>query len=162
MSQPRARSSDRTASDSIPSATTVTPSWWARSTVVRTIVRKLALLTIGRTRDRSSLSSSIGQPPRLSSEAYPVPKSSRDTRTPDSASSAKNLALADAVPVSSLTSSVSIRPGTCAWLSSWATAAGKSGSVTQLGTDVDRDRDGPSGRDPGAVLRQRLLQHQPG
>jgi hypothetical protein len=54
--------------------------------VVRTIVRKLALLAIGLTRDMSSFSSSIGQPPRLSSEAKPVPKSSRATRTPISAS----------------------------------------------------------------------------
>jgi hypothetical protein len=59
-SQPRACSSERTASDSTPSATTFTPSWWARSTVVRTMVRKLTLLAIGRTSDMSSLSSLTG------------------------------------------------------------------------------------------------------
>ena len=54
--------------------------------VVLTMVRKLGLLAIGLTREMSSLSSSMGQPPRLSSEAKPVPKSSRAVRTPNSAS----------------------------------------------------------------------------
>jgi hypothetical protein len=54
--------------------------------VVRTIIRKLAMVAMGLTRDMSSLSSSMGQPPRLSSEAKPAPKSSRATRTPASAS----------------------------------------------------------------------------
>ncbi len=82
MSHPVTRSSELTASDSTPSATTLTPSLWARSTVVRTIVAKFALLTIGRTMDSSSLSSLMGQPPRLSSEAKPAPKSSSEIRTP--------------------------------------------------------------------------------
>ena len=75
----------------------------------------------------------MGQPPRLSSEAKPVPKSSRETRTPDSASCAKNVVLAAVVPVSSLTSSASICPGTCSSRSSRATVAGKPGLATQAG-----------------------------
>jgi hypothetical protein len=100
--------------------------------VVRTIVRKLAFVTIGRTMDRSSLSSLMGQPPRLSMEAKPEPKSSRAICTPNSASWAKNLVLAAVVPVSSLTSSASIWPGTCSSRRSSATAVGKSGPGRQL------------------------------
>ncbi len=101
--------------------------------MVRTMVRKLDRLAIGRTRDMSSLSSSTGQPPRLSSEAKPVPKSSRAIRTPASASWAKKLGLTTAVPVCSLTSRASIGPGTCSRRRSSVTTAGKPGSVTQSG-----------------------------
>ena len=100
---------------------------------MRTIERKVLLLTIGRTIELSSLSSSIGQPPRLSREAKPVPKSSRENWIPVSASCAKNRALMALVPVSSLTSSAIIWPGTCSSSRSRETAAGKSGSATHPG-----------------------------
>jgi len=93
----------------------------------------VGLLAIGRTSDMSSLSSSTGQPPRLSSEANPVPKSSRATRTPSSASWAKKLVVAAAVPVCSLTSSASIRPATRSPCRDSAIRAGNPGSVTQPG-----------------------------
>src|SRR5580692_10748665 len=133
MSHPRASSSDLMAADSTPSPTTLTPSSCARLIVVRTIERKLLLLTIGRTIELSSLSSLIGQSPRLSREAKPVPKSSRENWIPDSASCAKNRALTALVPVSSLTSSAIIWPGTCSSPRSRETAAGKSGSATHPG-----------------------------
>ena len=154
MSHPRACSSDWTASDSTPSATTLTPSWCARSMVVRTIVRKLELLAIGRTRDLSSLSSSIGQPPRLSSEAKPVPKSSRATRTPE-LGQLREEARADGGG-----------PGLLAHLER-EHAAGhllaaqqlgddgrESGVGHAIGPDVDRDRDDHPGGGPGPVLRR--------
>ena len=100
------------------------------------MVRKLALLAIGRTSDMSSLSSLTGQPPRLSSEAKPVPKSSRATRTPSSASWAKKLMLTAAVAVCSLTSSASIRPGTCSARRNSAMTAGNPGSVTESGSTL--------------------------
>src|ERR1700689_830523 len=133
MSHPRASSSDLTAADSTPSPPTLTPSWGARLIVVRTIERKVLLLTIGRTIELSSLSSLIGQPPRLSREAKPVPKSSSENWIPVAASCAKNLALTALVPVSSLTSSVIIRPGTCSRVRSRETLPGKSGSATHPG-----------------------------
>ena len=108
-----------------------------------------------RTRDMSSLSSSTGQPPRLSSEAKPVPKSSSAIRTPASAIWAKKLELTAAVPVCSLTSSASMVPGTCSWRRSSVTTAGKPWVDDGLGTDVHRDRDDHPGRGPGPVLRQR-------
>ena len=97
------------------------------------MVRKLGLLTIGRTSEMSSLSSSTGQPPRLSSEANPVPKSSSATRTPSSASWAKKLAVPAAVPVCSLTSSVSTGPATCSLRRYSAIKAGNPGSLTESG-----------------------------
>lgn len=62
-----------------------------------------------------------------------MPKSSRATRTPSSASWAKKLMLAAPVPVCSLTSSTSIRPGTRSARRNSAMAAGNPGSVTESG-----------------------------
>ena len=101
--------------------------------LVRTMARKLALLAIGRTSDMSSLSSSTGQSPRLSSEAKPVPKSSSATRTPNSASWAKKLELTATVRVCSLTSSVSLGPAICSRRRKSAITAGNWGSATHSG-----------------------------
>ena len=104
----------------------------------------------------------MGQPPRLSSEAKPVPKSSREIWTPDSASCAKNLVLA------------AVGPGLLAHLKRQHLAGhlllaqepgnggGEGGVSDATGPDVDRDRDQPSGGGPGPVLDERLPQHQAG
>ena len=125
--------------------------------VVRTMVRKLATgPLIGRTMDRSSLSSSIGQPPRLSSEAKPVPKSSRDTRTPDSASCAKNVVLA--ARWSRFLAHFQrqhLAGHLLLGAAFWATVAGKPGSATQPAR-FDRNGHDPSSGGPGPVLDERL------